>query len=302
LLALAAAAAALAAPAVARAGGSCTAAPDWPAQEEALAAAVVELTNAHRATLGLAPLRVSPTLGTAAAWKARHMAHHHYLSHDDPAPAPRSFAQRLADCGYGNAAAGENVAMGYPTAQAVLTAWLASEGHRRNIESARFVAIGVGAARSASGQVYWAQNFGGDAGAAAAPPAPAPAPGGSAPSAPASGASVPPAPAPGSSPPSTRPVPTSSSQPVDRLALVVGDGRASIRRDDRVYVSVPSAGEVLLVLRQGRRVVGAARLHVSAGGTTAVAVGSLARTLRRGAYALTATHDGRSVRVAFRVR
>jgi len=275
---------ALAAPGATRAAGPCTAEAGWPAADAALAAAVVELTNAHRATLGLAPLRVSPTLSAAATWKAQHMAHGGYLAHDDPAPGARSWSQRLADCGYAHRFAGENVAMGYPTAESVLAGWLASDGHRRNIETAGFGAIGVGAARAANGRVYWAQNFGVVVDAAPAP-APAPVP-----------AAVPPAPAPA-------PAPAEPASPapaaVERLAVEVA---AATRGGGLVYVSVPTGGDVRLVLTRGRRVVGAARLSGLAGGTTAVSLSALARRLAPGRYVVTASHDGRTARIAFRVR
>ncbi|HEX5799066.1 MAG TPA: CAP domain-containing protein, partial [Gaiellaceae bacterium] len=78
---------------------------------------------------------------------------------DDPAPpVARSAAERLAACGY-DAGSGENIAAGFASAQAVVTAWLNSPGHRANIENPSFVAIGSGAAAGGAG-MYWAQDFG----------------------------------------------------------------------------------------------------------------------------------------------
>lgn len=56
----------------------------------------------------------------------------------------RTLVSRIEKTGYKYSAAGENVAMGQSTAQRVMTAWLNSEGHRRNIESKDFDEIGVG--------------------------------------------------------------------------------------------------------------------------------------------------------------
>jgi uncharacterized protein YkwD len=42
----------------------------------------------------------------------------------------------------------------------VLTAWMGSPSHRSNILNCDFVALGVGAARGGSGQLYWTQDFG----------------------------------------------------------------------------------------------------------------------------------------------
>ena len=49
---------------------------------------------------------------------------------------------------------GENVAWNYPSAQAVVEAWLASPEHCANILSPEFTHIGVGKAGD-----YWTQNF-----------------------------------------------------------------------------------------------------------------------------------------------
>ncbi len=91
------------------------------------------------------------------------MARYRYLRHDDPAPPlKRSVSTRLTACGYPTtrAAWGENIAFGLETPAAVMRAWLRSRGHRRNIESRRYSAIGVVAATSESRLVYWAQDFG----------------------------------------------------------------------------------------------------------------------------------------------
>jgi uncharacterized protein YkwD len=50
---------------------------------------------------------------------------------------------------------GENIANGYGTEQAVMTAWLASEGHCKNIMSSSFKEIGAGREGN-----YWTQVFG----------------------------------------------------------------------------------------------------------------------------------------------
>lgn len=169
LAALLSAAAVAGIPAAATAAGNCVPAPTWPADRADLAAQVVTLVNAHRAQLGFVPLVVSPTLTAAAEWKARDMAAYGYLDHDDPAPDARSPDERVAACGYPATQWGENIAMGYASAQAVVDAWLASPEHRANIERPEFRATGVGAAGA---PLYWAQSFGAvaDAGSVAAAP------------------------------------------------------------------------------------------------------------------------------------
>jgi uncharacterized protein YkwD len=161
----------------AAAAADCVPADAWPAPRADLAAHVLDLINAHRAALGLQPLAISPTLTAAATWKARHMAAYGYMAHDDPAPpAARTPGERLAACGYPQASWGENIASGFQTAQDVVNGWLASPGHRANIERPEYRATGIGVAGA---QLYWAQAFGSaiDSGstlAAGAPPAPIP--------------------------------------------------------------------------------------------------------------------------------
>ena len=52
--------------------------------------------------------------------------------------------------------AGENIAMGYSSPEAVMTAWMNSAGHRANILSANFTTLGVGYGADGG---YWTQWF-----------------------------------------------------------------------------------------------------------------------------------------------
>jgi uncharacterized protein YkwD len=178
LIVLAAVVGLLVAPAAARATGDCVPGA-WPAAQAAPAAEVVRLVNQHRASIGLGPLLVSPTLTRAAVWKSRHMAAYDYIAHDDPAPpVARTWIDRVHTCAYPlNAYAGENIAIGARTPNEVMAGWLTSTGHRENIESPQFTAIGVGVAGSGS-RLSWTQDFGSvaDAGSALPPPPPAPPP------------------------------------------------------------------------------------------------------------------------------
>lgn len=140
--------------------GSCIPGADWGAAKPELAEDVVGLVNAWRARQGLRALRQTSTLTAAATWKARHMAKYGYMSHDDPAPpVSRSTGQRIAACGYDAGTWGENIAYGYRTPAQVMDGWLTSPGHRANIASPAYSAIGVGAAVE-NGRLFWAQAFG----------------------------------------------------------------------------------------------------------------------------------------------
>lgn len=115
--------------------------------------------NAHRASLGLGSLSISPALTASALWKSRHMAYLGYFAHDDPAPPlARTFEVRIAQCGYPSGGLAENIGRGYPSPGAVMEGWLNSPGHRTNIENPDYRAIGVGAA--SGGELLWTQTFG----------------------------------------------------------------------------------------------------------------------------------------------
>ncbi len=157
--------------------GNCTPGADWGTLRQDLATQVVQLVNQHRASLGLSQLTVTTPLTNAAVWKSRHMAYYRYMQHADPAPpVARSVSDRLQACGYPTTTAGwgENIAYGYSTANAVMQAWLNSAGHRANIQNASFRAIGVAAAASSTGTLYWTQEFGTSTTGGTTPPPPPP--------------------------------------------------------------------------------------------------------------------------------
>ena len=53
------------------------------------------------------------------------------------------------------------MAAGHPTAESVVTAWLNSPGHRRNIENKNYDEIGLGLGQTDEGdRNYWCQVFG----------------------------------------------------------------------------------------------------------------------------------------------
>ena len=92
-------------------------------------------------------------LAAAAYEHSSDMNTNNYFSHtgldgSDP-------GQRITAAGYSWTSWGENIANGYTSEQAVMNAWLASEGHCKNIMNAGFKEIGAG--RSAN---YWTQDFG----------------------------------------------------------------------------------------------------------------------------------------------
>ena len=56
-------------------------------------------------------------------------------------------------------AAGENIAMGQPTAASVMNAWMNSPGHKANILSKNFTEIGVGIAKDKQMDLFIGLNI-----------------------------------------------------------------------------------------------------------------------------------------------
>ena len=154
--------------------GDCSPSATWGSLQPSLESQVLQLVNDHRTALGLGTLTLSGSLTASAEWKSLHMGFYNYLAHDDPAPpVSRTVGDRLVACGYPSNASGwgENIAYGYPDAASVMAGWLASPGHKANIENPSWTTIGIGVARNSSGTLYWTQDFG-TTGASAPPPAP----------------------------------------------------------------------------------------------------------------------------------
>ncbi len=63
------------------------------------------------------------------------------------------------DTGYRFRTWAENAAMGYRTAEHVMSGWMNSSGHRANILRSSVTEIGLGLAYSAGGVPYWTQVF-----------------------------------------------------------------------------------------------------------------------------------------------
>ena len=111
-------------------------------QEQSIERQIAELVNAERAKFGLPALTYSEELAAGARAKSVDMATNHYFAHESPTYGS-PFDQMKAR-GITYRAAGENIAMGYLSAEAVMQAWMASPGHRANILSEKFTEIGVG--------------------------------------------------------------------------------------------------------------------------------------------------------------
>lgn len=115
---------------------------------------VVALVNEQRAANGLRPLTLSTALSNAARTKSQDMHDNHYFAHESPTYG--SPFDMLTSFGISYRTAGENIAMGYATPEAVMNAWMNSSGHRANILNASYTQIGVGYVADGN---YWTQEF-----------------------------------------------------------------------------------------------------------------------------------------------
>jgi len=124
-----------------------------PAQE------MLTLVNAERSKAGCAPVRLDARLNNAAAKHSTDMAANNYFSHTSRNGA--SFVTRIKAEGYPTPRS-ENIAAGRTTAQATLTQWMNSAGHRRNILDCTAKDMGVGVASNprSTYRTYWTQDFG----------------------------------------------------------------------------------------------------------------------------------------------
>ena len=128
-----------------------------PATQASMASAVSAIVNQYRAAQGLSALTLDSSLCKVAQTKAEDMIKNGYFDHVSPTYGLPS--DMLAAFNISYFAAGENIARGQGTAQAVMDTWMNSEMHRSNILSPYFTRIGVGYALTSSGQPYWVQIF-----------------------------------------------------------------------------------------------------------------------------------------------
>jgi uncharacterized protein YkwD len=102
-------------------------------------------------------VRVDSRLNKAARAHSTYQARRSLMTHTGAGGT--SFVTRAKRAGYANALS-ENVAYGYPTAKAVMTAWIKSPGHRANIRNCKAKAVGVAVAYNSKRWPYWTQVFG----------------------------------------------------------------------------------------------------------------------------------------------
>jgi uncharacterized protein YkwD len=132
--------------------------PATAASTDAMRSAVVCLINQQRAGFGLPAVRESSLLNRSAQRWTNVMVATQSFWHGV------HFASRITAVGFSWLDAGENIATGFPTPAAVVTAWMASKDHCVNILDPHYDRIGTGLSRHpvngfASGPSTWTQDF-----------------------------------------------------------------------------------------------------------------------------------------------
>ena len=125
-----------------------------PEQNVSYVQQVVNLVNEERAKEGLAPLTLDTKVSAAAQVRAREIV----TSFSHTRPDGTSFATALKEQNISYRRAGENIAWGQKSPEAVMDAWMNSSGHRANIMNPNFTTIGIGYYQ-VNGVNYWCQLF-----------------------------------------------------------------------------------------------------------------------------------------------
>ena len=116
--------------------------------------AVLALVNKERKAAGLGTVTLSNELCKVADIRAKEITKSFSHTRPNGANCFTAFKENGITYRY----AGENIAYGQKDANAVMTAWMNSAGHRANILSKNFEKIGI-ACYQYNGRKYWVQLF-----------------------------------------------------------------------------------------------------------------------------------------------
>lgn len=149
----------------------CNSLDEWDEQWHQFEVEVLEIVNLRRsegADCGgdimppVDPLVMNDLLTCSSRVHSQDMAVRDFFAHDNP--DGESPFDRMEAAGYEYRSAGENIAWGQQSPEQVMSGWMDSPGHCRNIMSDSFTELGVGYYLHESGdnrpRPFWTQNFG----------------------------------------------------------------------------------------------------------------------------------------------
>jgi len=135
--------------------------PQMSAAELAFAMEVLDLVNQERTDQGLGTLTWDDDLTTVAYLHSVDMDVRDFWDNGYPHVDPdgNGLVDRLDAAGITYSLAGENIAIGYTTPEAVMDGWMNSPGHKANILNAGFTQLGIGLHVGDWPHNYWTQVF-----------------------------------------------------------------------------------------------------------------------------------------------
>ena len=129
------------------------------ALQRTMAHQVVALVEVERERAGCGPVSPDAALQRVAQAQSDDMADRGYVSLTSTDGT--TLEQRLRLVGFPGRAVAGTLAVGQPTAQAVMSAWMSTAHDRATILDCAYDDIGVGYATGGSAGTYWTQAFGG---------------------------------------------------------------------------------------------------------------------------------------------
>jgi uncharacterized protein YkwD len=117
-----------------------------------IAQRVLELSNAERSRAGAPPLSLHPQLTAAAQRHTDLMVQHNDMTHQ--LPGEPGLSDRISQAGYRWGGVAENVAKGQSSPEEVVSVWMNSPPHRKNLLNPEYQHLGVGYANN-----FWTQKF-----------------------------------------------------------------------------------------------------------------------------------------------
>ena len=123
-----------------------------PPNVNSLASEIAAGLNANRRANGQAPLSYNRRLSRAAMSHACDMLVNNFFDHRGSNGS--NSQSRVQAAGYRDCIVAENLAWGYPQSSQIITGWMNSPGHRRNMLHPRIEEYGIGITQGPKGP-YW---------------------------------------------------------------------------------------------------------------------------------------------------
>jgi len=126
----------------------------------------LQLINDYREDNGVGPLTLSDTLAVSAERHSQDMARYHFFAHNTASSSYYSRGSwpwdRMSAEGYDyNTFKGENIAVGYESAEQSFAAWRNSPSHNAAMLDEKYRVIGIARIKLPSSRWYWTTDFGG---------------------------------------------------------------------------------------------------------------------------------------------